>query len=86
MTFDILHDEEDDGVQRLHIERQDTIEQYLFRLDDGDLLYQGPMNNGDGWTWDEIPDDAREFAEDHFGAELAGDTDDLKEIRDSMEA
>ena len=81
MAFDILHDEADGGVQRLHIERQDTIEQYLFRLDDGDLLYQGPMNNGDGWTWDKIPDDARRFAEDHFGAELAGDTDDLEEIR-----
>lgn len=86
MTFQILHDVEEDGVQRLHIERENTIEQYLFRFVDGEVLYQGPMNNGEGWTWEEIPDDARKFAEGHFEAELTGDTDELKEIRDSMEA
>lgn len=85
MTFDILHDEKENGIQRLHIEREGTIEQYLFRFDDGELLYQGPLNNGDALTWEDVPDDARQFAENHFEADLVGDTDDWEDIRESME-
>lgn len=70
----------DDRSKAICVERLDSIEQYTFEIVDGELLYQGPMN-ADEWMWTEVPDKARRIAEEHFGKELVGDTDDLKKRR-----
>lgn len=75
----------DDRSKAICVERTGSIEQYLFEVHAGELLYQGPMNANE-FTWTEVPNGAKKVAEDHFELELSGDTDHLKEIRRSMEA
>ena len=75
----------DDPCNAITVERTDSAEQYMFELHDGRLLYQGPMNTEED-TWDEVPAGARTVAEHHFETELVGDTDDLQNRRDSVEA
>jgi hypothetical protein len=74
----------DDPSKAITVERSDSAEQYMFELVDGELLYQGPMNTGED-TWEQVPAGPRAVAEDHFGTELVGDTDDLQKRRDSAE-
>lgn len=72
----------DDRSEAISIECVNSEEQFTFEVQDGSLLYQGPMN-ADAATWMEVPDSARELAEEHFGTKLTGDTEDLKQRRES---
>ncbi|WP_336328504.1 hypothetical protein [Halovenus sp. HT40] len=72
----------DDRSKAICIERADLEEQFTFEVQDGSLLYQGPMN-ADAMTWTEVPDGIRELAEGHFGTKLTADTEDLIQRREA---
>lgn len=72
------------GGRFVSVSRVGSIVGYAFVHDGETLLYQGPRNAPE-MTHTEVPTDVCEFAEWYFEEDLAGDTDDLREIRDSME-
>jgi len=69
----------DDGY--FMVQRGDNIEQWGFRVTGESLRYQGPLNSGHQ-SWEAVPDDVVEFAEQYADAELIGDTEEWIEMRD----
>ena len=63
------------------VQRGETIEQWGFHVTGDTLRYQGPLNSGHQ-SWKDVPDDVVVFAEQYADAELVGDTDEWREIRD----